>query len=308
VVLDLPARQRHTVAAMESAGARMTVGQVAAAVGVTPKALRHYDRLGLFRPDGVDDGNGYRWYRADRLGEARLIARLRSVGVPLDDVAECLESGGEPEVVERVLRAHQRRLEARSARVRGDLHRLTHLLIEEETDMEPAVEPTAVPDGLPTPPPDTRAPAVGSDERALAVDLFNGVWRLMETENRTPAEDDRMLHMAHASRYHWEQVGAPVNLARGEWQCSRVYAVLGRAEPCLHHARRVLELCEEHGIGDWDLAFAHEALARGHAIAGDGAAARAEVDRALATPIADPEDRALLLSDLETVPGITPPL
>ena len=145
-----------------------------------------------------------------------------------------------------------------------------------------------------------------SDERTLAVDLFNGVWRLLETEDRTPAQDDRMLHMAHASRYHWEQVGAAVNLARGEWQCSRVYAVLGRAEPCLHHARRVLELCEEHGIGDWDLAFAHEALARGHAVAGDEASAQAEIARALAVDIADPEDRELLLADLATIPGPTP--
>ena len=94
----------------------------------------------------------------------------------------------------------------------------------------------------------------------------------METEDRTQAQDDRMLHMAHASRHHWEQVGTPANLARGEWLCSRVYAVLGRGEPSLHHARRVLELCEEHGIGDWDLAFAHEALARAHAVAGDRAA------------------------------------
>lgn len=78
----------------------------------------------------------------------------------------------------------------------------------------------------------------------------------------------------------------------------------GRA--VLHHARRVLDLCEEHGIGDWDLAFAHEALARAHALAGDAAAAQAEVSLALAVDIADADDRALLLSDLQTVPGIDP--
>ena len=68
-------------------------------------------------------------------------------------------------------------------------------------------------------------------------------------------EDDRMLHMAHASRFHWEAVGTAANLARGEWQCSRVYAVLGRSEPSLHHARRVLEICRLAQIGDWDLAL-----------------------------------------------------
>jgi hypothetical protein len=111
--------------------------------------------------------------------------------------------------------------------------------------------------------------------------------------------------MAHASRHHWEQVGTPANLARGEWLCSRVYAVLGRGEPALHHARRVLELCEEHGIGDWDLAFAHEALARAHAVAGDRTACEQELARARAAAedITDPEDRELLDADLRTIPG-----
>ena len=112
-----------------------------------------------------------------------------------------------------------------------------------------------------------------------------------------------MLHMAHASRFHWERVGTPANLARGEWLCSRVYAVLRRPEPCLHHARRVLEICQEHGIADWDLAFAHEALARAHAVAGDPAAAREEAQEARAVAIADDEDRKLLLDDLRTLPG-----
>src|SRR3954447_13023269 len=103
-------------------GARLTVGQLAEAAGVTPKALRHYDQTGLFRPDGVDDGNGYRWYRAERLPQARLIARLRGVGVPLDAVAECLDADGEPDVVDRVLRAHQHRLGARLTRGRRGPH------------------------------------------------------------------------------------------------------------------------------------------------------------------------------------------
>ncbi|MGY1809720.1 MerR family transcriptional regulator [Blastococcus sp. SYSU D00669] len=273
---------------------RLTVGQLAAAAGTTTKALRHYDRTGLFPPDGVDDGTGYRWYAPDRLPLARLIARLRSVGVPLDAVAECLATGGDPDVVDRVLAAHRRRLESRLARVQGDLHRLAHL----EQDDDPSPPDPA----LPAPPPDDRPPAA-PDERRLAADLFNAVWRLLETEDRTPDQDDRMLHMAHASRHHWEQAGTAVHRARGEWQCSRVYAVLGRAEPAVHHARRCLELCSEHALGDFDLAFAHEALARAAAVAGDAEARdRALADaRAAAEAITDPEDRALLESDLASI-------
>ena len=152
-------------------------------------------------------------------------------------------------------------------------------------------------------------PGTGSitDEKLLAGQLFNQTWRLLDQEGRTRADDDRMIHTAHASRYHWGQVPevTPGNLARGEWLISHVYAVLGRAEPALHHAARVLDLCQEHDIGDFDLAFAYEALARAHAVAGDAGRARDCTDQALAAAarVTDREDHDLILSDLETIPG-----
>jgi hypothetical protein len=141
-------------------------------------------------------------------------------------------------------------------------------------------------------------------ERQIAVDLFNHVWKLLEKPSRTDAEDDELLHAAHASRYHWGEVGEPVNLVRGEWQCSRVYTVLGRAEPALHHARRCLELCEQHGIGDFDLAYAHEALARAHAVAGDAEQAghHKTLAREAGELIADADDRDHFAGDLLTLP------
>jgi hypothetical protein len=147
--------------------------------------------------------------------------------------------------------------------------------------------------------------ATGEDERKLAASLFNATWDLMEKEERTRDEDDAMLHMAHASRHHWGQVGTPTNLARGEWQCSRVYAVLRRPEPCLHHAQRVLDISREHNLGAFDTAFGYEALARGHAISGDSAQARACTEQALALAedITDEDDRNTVLGDLESIPG-----
>ncbi len=140
--------------------------------------------------------------------------------------------------------------------------------------------------------------------RKLAVDLFNHVWTLLEKPDRTRAEDDEMLHAAHASRYHWGVVGEPVNFSRGEWQCSRVYSVLGRAEPALFQAQRSLDLCLEHGIGDFDLAYAYEALARAHAVAGDReeAARLAGLAEDAAAQIAEADDRELVLRDLATLP------
>ncbi|MEP7022509.1 MAG: hypothetical protein ABJB47_01590 [Actinomycetota bacterium] len=145
-----------------------------------------------------------------------------------------------------------------------------------------------------------------SDTRLLAAQLFNETWRLMRRPDRSPEDTDRMIGAAHASLFHWSQVSAatPAHLARGEWLVSRVYTVLDRAEPALFHARRVLEICQANGIGDWDLAFAYEALARAHAVAGERGRARDYTDQALAAAqdIAQDGDRELVLADLETIP------
>jgi hypothetical protein len=130
-------------------------------------------------------------------------------------------------------------------------------------------------------------------ERQLGVDLFNEVWRLMESRE----DDERMLHAAHASAYHWSEAPEcePKNRARSEWQVSRVYSVLGRGEPALHHARRCLEICEAQpeNMEDWDLPFAYEALARANRVAGHGDEARRyeEKAREAGEALADPEDR-----------------
>ncbi len=112
-----------------------------------------------------------------------------------------------------------------------------------------------------------------------------------------------MLHAAHASRFHWGVVGSPMNRARGEWQCSRVYAILGRAEPAAWHARRCVALAEEHGLSQFDRAAAHEALARALRLSGDHAGAEAAVARTreLANGIEEDDDRELVLADLATV-------
>src|SRR5437899_11456173 len=103
--------------------------------------------------------------------------------------------------------------------------------------------------------------------RKMATVLFNEVWRLLE-KKRTPAEDDRMIHAAHASRFHWGEVGTAVNRAIGEWQISHVYAVLDRPEPATYHAVRSLATCKANGIEAFPLAFAYAALARADAVAG----------------------------------------
>jgi len=142
--------------------------------------------------------------------------------------------------------------------------------------------------------------------RRLAVDLFNRAWELMLLPERTPEQDDELLHTAYASRHHWSQVGTVANIARGEWQLSRVYTVLGRPEPALYHAERCLAYCESDpdALEDWDLPYAYEALARAQLVAGneDEAKRFAAQARELGQVVADDEDREHLENDLGTLP------
>ncbi len=91
-----------------------------------------------------------------------------------------------------------------------------------------------------------------------------------------------------------------------EWLCSRVYVLLGRGEPALHHAQRCLEICTAHPdqLDDWDAPYAHEALARAHALVGDdGRAARhRRTAGELAEAVADAQDKQQLERDLSTLP------
>jgi len=146
--------------------------------------------------------------------------------------------------------------------------------------------------------------------RELAVGLFNRTWDMMDRKNRTPEENDLMIHMAHASRFHWGEVVAagtkgtgPVNIERGEWQISRVYSMLGMPEPALFHAGRCLEICKQNRIGDFDIAFAYEALARAYAVKGDRDEANKHLllARSAGDAIAEEGDRKYFYSELDTI-------
>lgn len=65
----------------------LTIGEFAQETGLTAKALRLYDDLGLVVPADVDARTGYRRYVPDQVDAARLVARLRAAGVPLRRIA-----------------------------------------------------------------------------------------------------------------------------------------------------------------------------------------------------------------------------
>lgn len=139
--------------------------------------------------------------------------------------------------------------------------------------------------------------------KKMAVDLFNAAWSLIDKKDRTKEETDTMIHCAHASRYHWGVIGKPVNFERGEQQISKMYSLIGRGESALFHAKRCLEICLEIGIGDWDLAFAYEAVARAYKTLGDESIMNEYIQKAkeAGEKIAEKDDKDYFFSEISTL-------
>jgi DNA-binding transcriptional MerR regulator len=273
----------------------LSIGQFARLAGLSVGALRHYDELDLLRPADIDRFTGYRRYRREQLETARTIVRLRDLELSLDEIRAVLATD-DPVDRRRRLATHRARIEARSNR----LVRLLHVLGRLSDGKEPIVSDTS---SSPTAAATDLDPAT---HRQLGVDLYNSTWRLIEKADRTPSETDEMIHRAHASRWHWARAGTDVNLARGEWLCSRVYATLGRGEPALWHARRCVEIHEAtEDRESWDLPAAYEAMARASFAAGDPASGALWKAKAMAAlgDIADDDDREPIAQDLAMLPG-----
>ena len=132
----------------------------------------------------------------------------------------------------------------------------------------------------------------------------NLVWRLLQKSDRSDEESETMIHAAHASCHHWQLAGTPLNSARGEWLISHAYAHVGRERSALHHARRCLQICKDNEIGGFDIAYAHEGMAR--ALAASGQKSEAEKHLRMAKEagarIEEEEDRDLFFQDLKAEP------
>jgi DNA-binding transcriptional MerR regulator len=279
----------------------LSIGRFARLAGLSVGALRHYDELDVLRPADIDRFTGYRRYRRAQLETARTIARLRDLEVPLEEIRDVLAMD-DPAEQRRRLAAHRARIVARTDR----LTRLLHV-VGRMTDGKDPIVTNATSD----PAAATSVDLDAATHRQLGVDLYNSTWSLIEKPDRSSAETDEMIHRAHASRWHWARAAGTrtVNLARGEWLCSRVYATLGRGEPALWHARRCVEIVESIGEADgresWDLAGAYEAMARASFAGGDSASGALWKAKAVAAleSIENADDRQPIEGDLATLPS-----
>ncbi|MFE4861738.1 MerR family transcriptional regulator [Streptomyces sp. NPDC056670] len=99
------------------------VGPLAEASGLTVRTLHHWDTIGLLSPSRRTAG-GHREYTEDDIERLYQVLALRSLGLGLDTVARCLDSGLDPA---RVLRDHRESVEAHLAALATLRDRLVHI-------------------------------------------------------------------------------------------------------------------------------------------------------------------------------------
>jgi len=113
----------------------LSIGDFARASHLTIKTLRHYHRIGLLEPADVDPNSAYRRYTTDQLPTARVIRRLRELGMRLDDIRAVL-GAADPEARQERIAAHRARLEVDLVRTQRALVALDDLLQPEPTDRD----------------------------------------------------------------------------------------------------------------------------------------------------------------------------
>lgn len=105
-----------------------SIGEFSKINRITPKTLRHYDRIGLLKPDRVDDWTGYRYYSGHQLPKIRMVLKLKSLGLPLDKIKIIMQEKDQItdllQQQEQQLSRHLRDTEIRIEKVREYLNQL----------------------------------------------------------------------------------------------------------------------------------------------------------------------------------------
>jgi Predicted transcriptional regulators len=75
----------------------LKIGEVADMFNISIRALRLYDKIGLFKPGYTDESTGYRYYTAEQIPLLNTILVLKAVGVKLIEIKHLVDNGFDPE-------------------------------------------------------------------------------------------------------------------------------------------------------------------------------------------------------------------
>ena len=139
--------------------------------------------------------------------------------------------------------------------------------------------------------------------KRFAVECNNRAWAL-SVQTRSTAEDREMLDAAHASAWHWAQVGSELNRMRATMLVAEVHASLGMGASALALAETARRYFLGRDTPDWEIACAHAVYAHAAHAAGHAAEHRDAYGLASAAlaAIGDEEDRKIIAKTFDQVP------
>lgn len=88
----------------------LKIGDFSKLSRISIRMLRHYDEIGILRPERVDDFTGYRYYSESQLLLAGRIQSLKGLGFGLSVIKEILGKYGDPQEMEKFLLVKRREL------------------------------------------------------------------------------------------------------------------------------------------------------------------------------------------------------
>jgi DNA-binding transcriptional MerR regulator len=130
---------------MDSANLR--IGEAADLLDLTPKALRHYEKVGLIEPTRSE--GDYRLYSPEMILRLQRIKQLQALGLSLRQIKEILDNYDDQQLWSDVLEALLDEIEAEMTLLDARRERIETLLAEGMPDaLGQPLEPVAVPEAV----------------------------------------------------------------------------------------------------------------------------------------------------------------
>jgi DNA-binding transcriptional MerR regulator/effector-binding domain-containing protein len=114
----------------------LPIGQFSRITGLTLKTIRLYHEKELLPPSWVDRDSGYRYYTERDVERARVIADLKELDLPLDEIKGLLDGYDDDKGVLRFLETQRARIEARRDNLGRVARRLDELIRAERDAAE----------------------------------------------------------------------------------------------------------------------------------------------------------------------------
>jgi len=76
----------------------LSIGEISRLMNISSQTFRYYDRIGLLKPEYIDEDNNYRYYSINQIDQLITIRHLKHLGMDLDQIKEFMYNQGVSEM------------------------------------------------------------------------------------------------------------------------------------------------------------------------------------------------------------------